>query len=414
MIQKGDENSMPDEMSLRSRSFKVAVVQRTIPHYRVPFFEQLCAREPGFVVYHSTSVTRDGLVQATDFSFPSKRSQAWTVGRWLYQFHVLEILRSRFDVVVLGLELSILSNLAIWAVGSLLGKKIMWWGHGFNRFAKGRSLKSRIDRWLKSLLMDSCSGLILYTNHLLDEVKRFENKNCHIGIINNSIDEKAYYCAIQKVSALSINNVIFRTRDSTHTLVYVGRLLHEKCVDVLLKLSKLLLIRYPDLRVFLIGDGPEKARLEQMAIELNLGNHVFFLGTINDPEELSPYLVCSDVMVNPGYSGLSINLSFVHGIPFITLRSEYHAPEIAYLKNNKNGFIAENMEEMYDWIVGFFENPELRQSLREGCRAVIGGGVNMNNMVTRFILAVRRCAGDPVQGGAYPNDAIMNSTYNGQ
>jgi glycogen(starch) synthase len=64
----------------------------------------------------------------------------------------------------------------------------------------------------------------------------------------------------------------------------VGRLVPEKGFDLALRALARLTTRFPALRLTLVGDGPERPRLEALARELGLGNAVTFLGWLPPPQ----------------------------------------------------------------------------------------------------------------------------------
>jgi glycosyltransferase involved in cell wall biosynthesis len=66
-------------------------------------------------------------------------------------------------------------------------------------------------------------------------------------------------------------------------LVFVGRLIDEKRVDLLLEAMHALAGDFPDLRCAVIGDGPERAALEGRATRLGLRERVTFLGRVDGP-----------------------------------------------------------------------------------------------------------------------------------
>ncbi|MGB6267230.1 MAG: glycosyltransferase family 4 protein [Candidatus Acidiferrales bacterium] len=61
---------------------------------------------------------------------------------------------------------------------------------------------------------------------------------------------------------------------------FVGRLIEEKGVEVLLRAASKLSQDASDFRLGIVGDGPEKDRLERLAVELGLGDRTQFLGTV--------------------------------------------------------------------------------------------------------------------------------------
>jgi glycosyltransferase involved in cell wall biosynthesis len=62
------------------------------------------------------------------------------------------------------------------------------------------------------------------------------------------------------------------------TLVSVGRLVQEKSYETLLEALLLARAEAPDVHLWLVGDGVERAALEQRAHALHLDEHVLFLG----------------------------------------------------------------------------------------------------------------------------------------
>jgi glycosyltransferase involved in cell wall biosynthesis len=77
---------------------------------------------------------------------------------------------------------------------------------------------------------------------------------------------------------------IRRIRASAHKpdVVFVGRLIDDKKVDVLLRAIHRLQGELPDLRCTIIGDGPEREPLERLAASLSLGSNVRFAGPMED------------------------------------------------------------------------------------------------------------------------------------
>ncbi len=78
------------------------------------------------------------------------------------------------------------------------------------------------------------------------------------------------------------------------TLCFVGRLGKEKSIDVLLDNVARCVADGMDLKLFVIGDGPEKEALEKQASELGLSDRVIFTGKVNHGE-IATYYYASDL-----------------------------------------------------------------------------------------------------------------------
>jgi len=89
-----------------------------------------------------------------------------------------------------------------------------------------------------------------------------------------------------------------------HLLITVGRLARHKAVDGIIRAVKELAGEYPNIKLWVVGEGPEKGNLEALATELNIRDRVDFLGQRAHSEVLS-LLKQSDLFVlNSVYEGL--------------------------------------------------------------------------------------------------------------
>lgn len=78
--------------------------------------------------------------------------------------------------------------------------------------------------------------------------------------------------------------------------VSVGRLSYQKNLDMLLQATAMLKGTYPDLKVLVIGEGPERARLTRMSDRLGIKNHLLFLGSVPN-RDLAAYFEASLALV---------------------------------------------------------------------------------------------------------------------
>ncbi|QQM96222.1 CDP-glycerol glycerophosphotransferase family protein [Staphylococcus pseudintermedius] len=66
-------------------------------------------------------------------------------------------------------------------------------------------------------------------------------------------------------------------------IVSVGRLSPEKGFDLLIKAVAELAPKYPQLKLYILGDGPLKGTLKSLVERLGIQNHVYFLGRCRNP-----------------------------------------------------------------------------------------------------------------------------------
>ncbi len=103
------------------------------------------------------------------------------------------------------------------------------------------------------------------------------------------------------------------------TVITVGRLVPKNGVDTLLKATSLLRADLPGLQCRIVGDGPERARLEALTRDLGLGGTVRFCGTVSH-EAVAQHLWESDVFVRPSRSegmGTAFVEALAAGLPIV-------------------------------------------------------------------------------------------------
>jgi glycosyltransferase involved in cell wall biosynthesis len=85
-------------------------------------------------------------------------------------------------------------------------------------------------------------------------------------------------------------------------IVFQGRLVSTKGVRVLLEAARLLRQTQQSFRLVVIGDGPERTELEELAQGLQLSSPVHFVGRLSG-EELEAALAKADIVVVPSLGG---------------------------------------------------------------------------------------------------------------
>lgn len=113
-------------------------------------------------------------------------------------------------------------------------------------------------------------------------------------------------------------------------LVYLGTMGSQEGIDLLLSATQILKDRNTQLqiRLDLIGDGPERRNLEQQAIRLGLDDITFFHGRVSD-SALRDLIMSADIAINPDRPSLFNSLSSMNkiveylalGVPIVQFHS---------------------------------------------------------------------------------------------
>jgi glycosyltransferase involved in cell wall biosynthesis len=111
--------------------------------------------------------------------------------------------------------------------------------------------------------------------------------------------------------------------EADRVMISVGRLAKEKNWALLLEATALVLDEHSDLRLVLLGDGPDRQELENLAAELGIRERVDFMGAVPF-EEVPAYLKAADFF---GFSsttetqGLVTMEALAAGLPVIAVEA---------------------------------------------------------------------------------------------
>ena len=127
--------------------------------------------------------------------------------------------------------------------------------------------------------------------------------------------------------------------EDTKILLSLGRIAQEKSIDVLLRGYALFLKKNPSIKtkLLVVGDGPSKPNLEKLAHDLDIKDHVSFIGKV--PYEDVPFFYqLADLYLSASTSETQ-GLTFVEAIASKTLvLCRFDENLVDVIKENQTGF----------------------------------------------------------------------------
>ena len=144
-------------------------------------------------------------------------------------------------------------------------------------------------------------------------------------------------------------------------------------VDTLIRASRSVLGRRPEVGFVVVGDGSERGRLERLATELGVAERVRFVGRLSD-EDLQTYTACADVYVSTSTSDAGLASStaeaMASGVPVVITGFGNNSE---WVKQDESGFLFQigDAEALADHVVGLMERPQDRQRMGAAGRAII-------------------------------------------
>ncbi len=126
-----------------------------------------------------------------------------------------------------------------------------------------------------------------------------------------------------------------------HDIVYAGRLIGHKNIDLLLAAVDVVRQTNPHVRCLIIGDGPERRSLEELVDAGNLRDNVTFAGTLTADSEVYALMKSSRVLVLPsereGFGQVVVE-AMACGIPVVTIDHENNAAR-HLVTDGKDGYV---------------------------------------------------------------------------
>lgn len=148
------------------------------------------------------------------------------------------------------------------------------------------------------------------------------------------------------------------------SLLFVGRLEPRKGLDQLLHAVSSLKATRPDLRLYVVGDGPDRDRCQQL-LPARLRSDVVFLGRVDDAELPRFYASC-DLFVAPALGGESFGIILIEamaaGCPVVASDIPGYASVIT---DGVNGRLVppHDPAALADAIGSLLDNPSLARAL---------------------------------------------------
>lgn len=363
--------------------------------YRVRLFELLgesVANE--YVVFHgappsgSAHRAAEGSFRFRDVAVPNRELRL-PGGSLIWQPLVSRILDGGFDAAVLGAEMRLLANVAVFVRLKRRGVPVLLWGQGVEKDAEAGALSGVVKRASESIKRRAArlaDGYLVYTANGKQALVDAGVEADRVFVLGNTIDVEAeaqLRRSLDRADEVGLRDELGLSAEAA-VLLFVGRVYPEKRADELIRaVSAVRSARRVERPVdaVVIGDGPALPEVRRAAEGLP-GVHL--LGEIRDPLLVAKYMRVSSALVIPGKVGLAVNHAFAHGLPVITRAGGWHAPEVEYLVDGDNGVIVDSSSgSLVGAIERIVEDDEWRDRLSAGALRA-SAGLGLEAMAIRF------------------------------
>ena len=224
-------------------------------------------------------------------------------------------------------------------------------------------VRELIERQLADY-MEKCQHIIVPSESIKQMVEETYGIRERVTVIPTGIDLAPY----QEANGRSI-----RQRrgwdENQRIIISIGRLAAEKNFSTLLEAMPLVMDKHPDVRLVLIGDGPDKSALQKQAKKLNIAERVEFVGRVSF-EEIPAYLKASDIFSFASITetqGLVTMEAMAADLPVVAVDASGTSDIV---EHEKDGLLTRNnSQELAAGLNRILQDSELDKHLRVGAKA---------------------------------------------
>lgn len=249
------------------------------------------------------------------------------------------------------------------------------------------------------------SDYIQSISRYLEDFAKRHGAECEIEIIPNGV-------SLEKFKSLKSR---FPGSDSK-IVITTSRLVYKNGIDTLIR--ALAVIESENIRLQILGSGPEEENLKNLAKNLNIGNRVEFLGHV-DPEEIPAYLAKADIFARASRSeglGSSFLEAMAAGLPIIGTNIG-GIPD--FLKDGETGLFAEvdNHKDLAEKITILFKDEKLRSRIAKKGETLVKENYSWDGIAGRMNRIFKKISAQAlsqkilIATGLYPPEIGGPATY---
>lgn len=275
---------------------KLAIVTNILTPYRIPLFAAMAGQVDRLTVLlmAEREENRQWELGAIPFAVQMLpgfhiRPRRADVSIHLNYGVIRALRRLNPDVVLSGGFAA--ANVAAFVYCRLFRKKYVAWTH---LTLQDGAESSRIRRWIRHLVIASADGAIAESSVARDAFVHYGAPPCRVLRAVLPLDVSRIH---ERTDAIrrSPGHQTLRSRYPGVVLLSIGQLISRKGFREMLEIYRRVALVRPDVSLVILGDGPERASLEQMVSDQGIP-HVFFEGYVQ-AEDLPQYLACADLFV---------------------------------------------------------------------------------------------------------------------
>ena len=375
------------------KPYRVSFVTNIIPPYRTTFFEKLNrAEDIEWHFIYGKTMGEQGRQSASELLSVSQIpivNKELLLGpytlRW-QQGVIAAVSATHPDLVVLLGMSGNISNWLLLLYCKANGIPVLLWACGWEP-QRPNSFAWHFKRALAGVYFRLANHILTYSTKGAGYVQALGAHAGRVGVCYNGIEVDHLLRTEENVKASASSLRLENDVAPRRLFLFVGAMLADKRIDLILRAQKVLEDEGQTCTLWLVGDGPARTDLEQLARELSVQYVKFWGRKVHDVDQ---YFAAADLVVLPGIGGLALNQAMFWGKPCVV--SEADGTEEDLVFNNLTGrrFKVGDLESLTSVLRECVqEDPFTLEAWGKAGRKMILERSNVSEMVKMFLSTIR-------------------------
>lgn len=230
-----------------------------------------------------------------------------------------------------------------------------------------RSSKKIVEYLTKFYCDKTINELIVPTKKAYDLFKQKYNVQRNIHIIPTGIEVERFYREKIKEKDLNILRKEYNIKKNDFTLIFVGRIAEEKNIPYIIDVMKNVVCFDNNIKLLIIGDGPDKKKYEKLVKDNSLTKNVIFVGKVSW-DKIPIYYNLGDAFISASTTetqGLTIIEAMAASLPALCINDESFNGTVV---NDLNGYLFDSKDECKDIILKLSSDKKLVKFLSNEAR----------------------------------------------
>jgi glycosyltransferase involved in cell wall biosynthesis len=390
---------------MKNYKVKVLIIEHSLPFYHIPAWQLLgshpeidltIAYGQGFFTGKENGVPEGEIPDDASFKFAKCNIIKKLPGKKiLWHSSALSLLgKEHYDIVIHQFELKMMSLFPSLYLAKRKHTKFSLWGIG------NPLMPSPVTDKLRKFVARIADAMVFYSETNMKKYIDWGIESSKLFVAKNSVD-------VDTMIALANNwnqesTIEFKRKQNIpgKLIVTMGRLIERKKIDWLILAVQKLISDYPDIKLVIIGNGPEYEKLLDLGKTHKISDNLIFTGKLEGFKSIAPWLLSSDLIIAPAQVGHLATEAHAYGIPLILSDNKScQGPESEILIPDITGVLYHhgNIEHLAEQIRRFYSSPDLQLIIKSqnqkrakefaGTKVMVNGFIDTINYLSSKNLA---------------------------